>query len=71
MYQRIMEILVLLMDEIDSENWNVEEMDQLSEDLIRRGYTEQEINTAFYWLNQRFSWNSSAPTQKLNLNEPA
>lgn len=71
MYQRIMEILVLLMDEIDGENWNVDEMDQLSEDLIRRGYTEQEINTAFYWLNQRFSWNSNTPAQKVNITEPA
>jgi uncharacterized protein Smg (DUF494 family) len=71
MYQRIMEILVFLMDEIGSETWKVEEMDQLSEDLIQRGYTEQEINTAFYWLNHRLSWNNDTPAHKININQPA
>ena len=54
MYQRIMELLVLLMDEYGSQSLQSDQMGAISEDLIRRGFTEQEINTAFFWLHQRF-----------------
>jgi uncharacterized protein Smg (DUF494 family) len=53
MYQRIMELLVLLMDEYGSQSLQSDQMGTISEDLIRRGFTEQEINTAFFWLHQR------------------
>lgn len=70
MYQRIMEILVLLMDELNGETWKADQITQFSEDLIQRGYTEQEINTAFYWLYNRFNWDSTAsPHQALDINE--
>ncbi|MCX6639741.1 MAG: DUF494 family protein [bacterium] len=71
MYHRIMEILVLLMDEFGSQNWKPDQMDQLSDHLIQRGYTEQEINTAFYWLYHRFGWENNAPLQKLFVDLPA
>jgi uncharacterized protein Smg (DUF494 family) len=53
MYQRIMELLVLLMDEYGGPSLPPDQMDTISQDLIRRGFTEQEINTAFFWLHQR------------------
>lgn len=71
MYQRIMEILVLLMDEFEGKNWKTDQMDQMSENLIQRGYTEQEINTAFYWLYHRFDWDSKAPPYLLDIHDPA
>ena len=54
MYQRIMELLVLLMDEYGSQSLQSDQLGTISEDLIRRGFTEQEIKTAFFWLHQRF-----------------
>ncbi len=70
MYHRIMEILVFLMDEFGGTNWQPEQMNQVSDDLIQRGYTEQEINTAFYWLYNRFGWDSSTATYTLDINDP-
>ncbi len=70
MYQRIMEILVLIMDEFGSEKWHVEEMVQVSENLIERGYTEQEINTAFTWLHHRFQFDASLPADNVAIGEP-
>jgi uncharacterized protein Smg (DUF494 family) len=72
MYQRIMELLVLLMDEFGKVSMQSDQMDHISEDLLRRGYTEQEINTAFFWLYHRF-WgegDNSFP-HSLDIQEPA
>lgn len=71
MYSRIMEILVLLMDEIGAKNWQTDQMDRMSEDLIQQGYTEQEINTAFYWLYNRFGWDSSSLPYTIDVDDPA
>ncbi len=71
MYHRIMELLVLIMDEFSDSNWKAEEMDQVSENLIERGYTEQEINTAFYWLYYRFDLQGGTPAQKVEIEEAA
>ncbi|RJP76562.1 MAG: DUF494 family protein [Candidatus Zixiibacteriota bacterium] len=54
MYHRIMELLVLLMDEFGGGSLQTEQMDHISEDLLSRGYTEQEISAAFFWLYHRF-----------------
>lgn len=70
MYQRIMEILVFLMDEFNGRTWQPEQMDQVSEDLIQRGYTEQEINTAFHWLYYRLGWDNDSITYSLDINTP-
>jgi uncharacterized protein Smg (DUF494 family) len=66
-----MEILVLLMDEFGTDKDSLEKMDQVSEDLIERGYTEQEINTAFYWLHHRFHEENAETPQKTTLQHPA
>ncbi len=71
MYQRIMEILVLLMDEFGTDRDSLEKMDQVSEDLIEKGYTEQEINTAFYWLHHRFNEENADTPPKSALQQPA
>ncbi|TKJ41528.1 hypothetical protein CEE37_02905 [candidate division LCP-89 bacterium B3_LCP] len=64
-----MEILVLLMDEFGDDKWQFDHMDQVSEDLIQRGYTEQEINTAFYWLYNRFGWEDATPPYSLHIDD--
>ncbi len=69
MYQRIMEILVLIMDEFEDVNLKSEQMDQVSENLIERGYTEQEINTAFYWLHNRLRISSEASAKKTQIDD--
>ena len=71
MQQRIMEILVFLMGEIEGRDWKADQMDRMSEDLASRGYTEQEINTAFYWLYRRFGWDTSTQTCTLDVHDPA
>ncbi|MFH1861214.1 MAG: DUF494 family protein [bacterium] len=50
MFSRIMEIVVLLMDEFGRKNLQVNHFDLISQDLLKNGYTESEINTAFSWL---------------------
>jgi len=65
-----MEILILLMDEFGGSSGTLDEMDQLSEDLIERGYTEQEINTAFYWLYNRFQQGESPLYYKFDIASP-
>jgi uncharacterized protein Smg (DUF494 family) len=72
MYQRIMELLVLLMDEFGRTSFQSDQMDHLSEDLLRRGYTEHEINAAFFWLYHRF-WEEGEHSRPrtLDLQEPS
>jgi len=72
MVHRIVELLVLLMDEFGGSGPQVDQMDHISEDLLRRGYTEQEINAAFYWLSQRFVQKASVgATKSLDVQKPA
>jgi uncharacterized protein Smg (DUF494 family) len=71
MYHRIMELLVLLMDEFGSSSLQSDQMDRISEALMHRGYTEQEINTAFFWLYHRFwSDQKNAFPRALEIQEP-
>jgi uncharacterized protein Smg (DUF494 family) len=67
-----MELLVLLMDEFGKVSFQTDQMDHISEDLIRRGYTEQEINAAFFWLYHRF-WGEgdNAYPRTVDLQEPS
>ena len=54
MYQgRIVDILVVLMDEIKSGGMKNERMEVLSTELMKRGYSEHEISTAFSWILER------------------
>jgi uncharacterized protein Smg (DUF494 family) len=72
MYQRLMDLLVLLMDEYGGHSLRSEQMDSISKDLIRRGFTEQEINTAFFWLHQRSERKTdSSAVQAHVVQEPA
>ena len=50
MNERVVEILVYIMKEIKSTEQGVGGLDLLSEELVQRGYTENEISSAFSWL---------------------
>lgn len=53
MNERVMEILVYIMNEIRQKKKGLGELAVLSRDLMQRGYTESEINSAFSWLLER------------------
>lgn len=53
MNDRVMEILVYIMTEIRQKKKGLGELSVLSRDLLQRGYTESEINSAFSWLLER------------------
>ena len=54
MYQgRIVDILVVLMDEIKSRGMEDDRMELISTELLKKGYSEQEISTAFSWILER------------------
>jgi uncharacterized protein Smg (DUF494 family) len=67
MNERVVEILIYLMQEIRHNRKNVDQMDGLSKDLIRQGYTENEINAAFSWLFERIK----SDTEEIIVNEEA
>ncbi len=72
MEYRLVELLVLLMDEYGGESLPFDQIDHVSEDLIRRGFTEQEIKTAFYWLYHRFGYtNPNGFAQAVEIQDPA
>lgn len=50
MNERVVEILVYIMSEIRGKNPAPSKLDVLSRDLVQRGYTENEISSAFSWL---------------------
>jgi len=53
MNERVMEILVYLMSEIQNKRGATDQIDSISQDLINKGYTENEINIAFSWLFEK------------------
>lgn len=54
MRNRVLEIVVLLMDSVqDNDSW-VSDIDDMSLSLRNMGYTDQEISSAFNWLADRF-----------------
>ena len=63
MDQRIVEILIYLIGEIQSRRLNIDEVEVISDDLVKRGFTENEISTAITYLFDRiqkreFLWKS-------------
>jgi uncharacterized protein Smg (DUF494 family) len=50
---RIIDIIVYLMGQIDEKGRGLSHFDSLTEDLKARGYADEEINTAFFWLLER------------------
>lgn len=65
MNERVVEILIYLMQEIRQNRKRVEQIDGISQDLLRQGYTENEINAAFSWLFERIK----SETEELILND--
>ncbi|MFQ5707403.1 MAG: DUF494 family protein [bacterium] len=57
MNERVVEILVLIMSEINNGD-NSAKLDLLSKDLLKKGYTENEISSAFSWLLERMKSDS-------------
>lgn len=53
MYEKVMEILVYLMQHMQEEHGRVNDIADISQTLIGNGYTEQEVTTAFTWLFER------------------
>ncbi|MDQ7053280.1 MAG: DUF494 family protein [candidate division KSB1 bacterium] len=53
MNERVVEILVYIMNHLRSKKGNLNQLELLSRDLLDRGYTENEISSAFSWLMER------------------
>lgn len=53
MDQRIVEILIYLIGEIQSRRLDLDEVEVISDDLVKRGFTENEISTAITYLFDR------------------
>lgn len=56
MNERVVEILVFIMSEIKNDHGTGRRLDALSKDLIQKGYTENEISSAFSWLLERMKY---------------
>lgn len=54
MNERVVEILVYIMSEIRGSRQVTTKLEMLSRDLLQRGYTENEISSAFSWLFDRY-----------------
>lgn len=65
MNERVVEILIYLMSEIRENHGDMEQINGISKDLKKQGYTENEINTAFSWLFERIK----SDTQQLYQSE--
>lgn len=57
MDQRIVEIILYVIGEIESRRVNLDEIDGISEDLIKQGFSRREVATAFSVFNQRVMGN--------------
>jgi uncharacterized protein Smg (DUF494 family) len=53
---RIVEILLIVMGEIRRNGVESEQMEILSDDLLGKGYSKQEISTAFSWILERMNY---------------
>ncbi|MBI4551741.1 MAG: DUF494 family protein [Candidatus Latescibacteria bacterium] len=53
MHEKVMEILVYLMKQIQEEHGQFDDIGHVSQTLIGHGYTQHEVNTAFTWLFER------------------
>jgi len=54
MNERVVEILVYIMSEMRGEKAALDHLEIISRDLQQRGYTENEISSAFSWLYERY-----------------
>ncbi|MCG3119161.1 MAG: Protein Smg [bacterium] len=54
MNERVVEILVYIMNEMRGERTALNHLEVISRDLQQRGYTENEISSAFSWLYERY-----------------
>ena len=54
MQGKLIEILIILMNEINRRGIEFERMEILSGKLLDQGYSESEISTAFSWMIERF-----------------
>lgn len=50
---RVIDIIVYLMQQLNQKEKGLSHFDELTEDLQSQGYTDSEINAAFYWLLER------------------
>lgn len=57
MNEKVVEILVYIMQEIKSTKQEIGDLELLSKDLIGKGYTNHEISHAFSWLFDRMKDN--------------
>lgn len=53
MYEKVMEIIVILMKHMQDEQGRFNDISDVSQTLVGYGYTQQEVNTAFAWLFER------------------
>ncbi|HEX9654498.1 MAG TPA: DUF494 family protein [bacterium] len=53
MNDRIIDILILILSEIRKNDARPAKLELLSKDLLKKGYTESEISSAFSWLLSR------------------
>jgi uncharacterized protein Smg (DUF494 family) len=54
MRNRVLEIVVMLMDSVQENDTWISDIDDMSSTLRSMGYTDQEISSAFGWLAERF-----------------
>ncbi len=55
MQGKLIEILIILMNEINRRGVEFERMEMLSGKLLDQGYSKSEISTAFSWMIERFA----------------
>lgn len=53
MNERVVEILVFIMNQIRGNKANLSKLELISEDLLNKGYSQNEISSAFSWLFER------------------
>jgi uncharacterized protein Smg (DUF494 family) len=70
MSERVVEILIYIMSEIRRNRSASKKLDLLSQNLIKQGYTESEISSAFTWLLDRIDSETEEllPKQNQGLN---
>ena len=61
MFAKIVEILVILMDDIKRRGFAEKRLALLSDELQNRGYSKQEISTALSWIIDRMSLREPVP----------
>ena len=53
MNERVVEILVFIMNQIRGNKANLSKLDLISRDLLSKGYSQNEISSAFSWLFEK------------------